>query len=151
MRRTSALLPLVLSVALSGSAAAQTVDDGIMLEKHALLTGNVYSHETWDEYWEGTLKRKNGNIGTLTTRTDTWFANYGLTSRLNVIATVPHVRTRASKGVLHSISGFQDLTIAGKYSVFEKPSTRIGTLRALAAVVRRRRARAGERGSAREA
>jgi hypothetical protein len=79
---------------LSTPAAAQTLDDGIMLEKGGLLTGDLYTHDTWDEYWEGVLKRDNGNIGTLTTRTNIWVATYGLTRRLNLIAIVPHVRTR---------------------------------------------------------
>ena len=42
---------------------AQTVDDGLMMAKRELLTGNVYTHDSWDKYWEGTLKRQNGNIG----------------------------------------------------------------------------------------
>lgn len=134
MRRAVALSPFLFLVLLCTRVAAQTVDDGIMLEKHALTTGDFYSQDSWDEYWEGSLKRNNGNIGTLTTRTNAWFANYGLTKRLNVMAMVPHVRTRASKGVLHSMSGFQDLTVAGKYSVLEKPATPVGSLRALAVV-----------------
>jgi hypothetical protein len=123
-----------LFVVLSTPAAAQTLDDGIMLEKGGLLTGDLYTHDTWDEYWEGVLKRDNGNIGTLTTRTNIWVANYGLTRRLNLIAMVPHVRTRASRGVLHDQRGFQDLTVAAKYSVLEKPGTPVGTLRAIAVV-----------------
>ena len=72
--------------ALSVPLHAQTIDDGIMLARHDLLTGNLYSHESWDQYWEGTLKRVNGNIGTVTTQTNIWSANYGVTDRLNVIA-----------------------------------------------------------------
>lgn len=133
MRRALALSPL-LFVLFSAPAGAQTIDDGIMLEKRGLLTGNLYSRDSWDEYWEGGLKRGNGNIGKLTTQTNVWFANYALTRRFNVIAMVPHVWTRASQGVLHSMSGFQDLTLAGKYSFLERPSTPVGTLRAVAVV-----------------
>ena len=89
-----------------------------------LFTGDVYSHDSWEQYWEGTLKRVNGNIGTVTTQTNIWSANYGVTDRLNVIATVPYVWTRASQGVLHGMNGFQDITLAGKYSVLERPSTK---------------------------
>ena len=85
---------------------AQTVDDALMLAKRELLTGNVYAHDTWDTYWEGTLKRQNGNIGEITTNTNVWYANYGLTDRLNVLGTVPYVWTRASQGVLHGSQGF---------------------------------------------
>lgn len=110
---------------------AQTIDDGIMLRKHELLTGNFYSWDTWDKYWEGTLKRTNGNIGTITTKANVIAANYALFDRFNLIGTVPYVWTRASLGVLHGIEGFQDLTLAAKWSVLEKPMTGYGTLRTI--------------------
>ena len=56
------------------------------------------------------------------------------TDRLNVIAAIPYVWTRASQGVLQGMSGFQDITVAGKYSVLERPSTRVGALRAIGVV-----------------
>jgi hypothetical protein len=114
------------------TVAAQTIDDGIMLSKHTLLVGDVYSHDAWDEYWEGTLKRDNGNIGTVTSRANVWFANYGVTDRLNVIASVPHVWTHPSAGVLQSMQGFQDLMLSAKYNLFHRPATRIGALRGIA-------------------
>jgi hypothetical protein len=127
------ILPLfALFTSLSVSLQAQTIDDGIMMAKRNLFTGGLYSHETWDQYWEGTLERENGNIGTITTQSNIWFGNYGVTDRLNVIATVPYVWTRASQGVLHGMQGVQDITVAGKYSFLEKPSTRLGSLRAIA-------------------
>lgn len=113
---------------------AQTIDDGIMLEKNELFVGSTYMYDSWDHYWEGALKRDNGNIGTLTTQTNTWFANYGVTRRLNVIATVPYVWTRASKGVLHGMSGFQDITVVAKYRAFETPFTSHGSLKAIGVI-----------------
>jgi Putative MetA-pathway of phenol degradation len=44
---------------------------------------------------------------------------------------VPYVWTRASQGVLHGFEGFQDLTLAAKWSVLEKPMTSYGTLRTI--------------------
>jgi hypothetical protein len=132
---SSKVLPfVVLFVLLSGPLHAQTVDDGIMMDRHNLFTGGLFTYETWDRYWEGTLKRDNGNIGTITTQTEIWSVNYGVTDRLNVIAMIPYIRTRASQGVLHSMSGFQDITLAGKYSFLERPSTKYGALRGIAVV-----------------
>ena len=128
------LLVAVATLALPLTLAAQTIDDGIMMAKQRLFTGNLYTHDSWDEYWEGALKRSNGNIGTVTTQTDTWFANYGATERLNLIASVPYVWTRASQGVLHGMSGVQDVTVAAKYRMFQAPSA-IGALRGLAVVM----------------
>jgi hypothetical protein len=122
---------LALSLVLPCSVYAQTIDDGIMMGKGELQTGNHYSYDTWDQYWEGTLKRRNANIGTITTQANVWTANYGLHDRLNVIGMVPYVWTRASQGVLHGIGGFQDLTLAAKWNAIERPFAN-GQLRVIA-------------------
>jgi hypothetical protein len=111
---------------------AQTIDDGIMMPKGDLCVGSRYSSDSWDRYWEGTLERVNGNIGKITTRSNTWFANYGVSRRLNVIGMVPYVWTKASQGVLRGMSGWQDITLAAKYRLLERGFTRHGTMRAIA-------------------
>ncbi|MGB7847819.1 MAG: hypothetical protein WBL63_19560 [Candidatus Acidiferrum sp.] len=131
---TRLLLPLVLLASLSVPVQAQTIVDGIMMPKQNLFTGALYSHDSWDHYWEGTLERTNGNIGTVTTQTVNWYADYGITNRLNVIAEVPYVWTHASQGVLHDMKGFQDIMLAGKYNFLDRPFTKLGSLRAIAVV-----------------
>jgi hypothetical protein len=124
-------------VALASSAApawAQTIDDGVMVAKHALMTGNVYSFDRWDQYWEGALKRTNGNVGTVTTKTNIWSADYGVTDRLNVIVMAPYVWTHSSQGILHGYQGFQDLTLAAKYNALETRSSNGAVLRAIGVV-----------------
>lgn len=132
--RLSQLPPFVVFGLLAVPLAAQTIDDGIMMAKHDLFIGDLYSRDSWDRYWEGALERDNGNIGTITTQTNIWSANYGITGRLNVIGMVPYVWTRPSQGVLHGMQGFQDLTLGAKYSFLEVPSARYGALRAIAVV-----------------
>jgi hypothetical protein len=120
--------------ALASSAAsltAQTIEDGLMMSSRSLCTGLLYTHESWDQYWEGALKRSNGNVGTVTTESVTWMGTYGITPRLNVIASLPYVWTGASQGVLHRMTGLQDLTLAAKYNLLETDFTRAGSLRAL--------------------
>jgi len=121
-------------VSLAVPLHGQTIDDGVMVAKRELLTGNQYMYDTWDEYWEGALKRKNANIGTITTKVNVWHANYGLTDRLNVVGMVPYVWTKPSQGYLHGIQGFQDLTLAVKWKVLQKTSPTIGAFRAFAVV-----------------
>ncbi len=129
------ILPLILLFApLSASLHAQTIDDGIMMARHNISVGDVYSHDRWDQYWEGALKRVNGNIGTITTQTNILTATYGVTDRWNVIATVPYVWTRASLGVLQGMKGFQDIALAGKYKFLERSSAKYGSLRTIAVV-----------------
>jgi hypothetical protein len=132
LRVSSVLLAGILLTAMP--LRAQTVDDGIMLGRGELQAGSVYAYDTWDEYWEGTLKRRNGNIGRITTQTNVFTANYALRNRVNVIANVPYVWTRASQGVLHGSRGIQDLGITVKWKPVEKEATRAGTLRAVIAV-----------------
>ena len=91
MLSRKALLPFALAMLACASLGAQTLEDGVMMPGKALCTGFLYTHDSWDRYWEGTLKRGNGNIGTITTESVTWFGNYGITDRLNVIAMLPYV------------------------------------------------------------
>lgn len=120
-RTVRVVLLLVLG---ASSVAAQTVDDGLMLRKGMLSTGVVYTHDSWSQYWEGTLKRANGNIGTLTQQSVTWTGGYGITDRVSVMAAVPYVWTHASQGVLRGLSGVQDLTFSAKLRLLATgPST----------------------------
>ena len=98
--------------------SAQTIDDGLMVAPKALFTGVLYGHDSWSEYWEGTLKRENGNVGDVSTNAVVWMGNYGLTSRINLIAMLPYLSTSASAGTLHGQTGVQDLTLAAKGRVF---------------------------------
>ena len=111
-------------------ALAQTAADGLLMPKKVLSTGVVYSVDRWDKYWEGTLERTNGNIGTLTTRSLTMAAGYGLTQNLSVMASAPYVWTHASQGVLSEMQGLQDLTLAAKYRFLRLESADRGVLSA---------------------
>ena len=124
----------VLLSALAAPLRAQTIDDGIMMTARSLQAGNVYTRDTWDEYWEGTLKRTNGNLGTVKTQTNAWNAVYGFTDRLTVMGSAPLVWTHPSQGVLQGQRGMQDLTLGGKFSFLERTSQRLGMLRAIVAV-----------------
>lgn len=112
-------LTVFLLATLCSVARGQTIDDGIMLSKGTVLAGFLYTHDAWDHYWEGTLNRTNGNLGTVTTQTMDYTANYGVFSRLNVIGSVPYVWTHASQGVLHDQRGLQDITFAAKYKLLD--------------------------------
>jgi hypothetical protein len=121
-----------LLVLLCQSLHAQTIDDGIMLADKTLCAGALYTHDSWDRYWEGNLERVNGNIGTITTQSLTMAANYGVTSWFDAIINVPYIWTNASKGVLHGQAGFQDLTLAAKFKAISIPVKQFGALRAMA-------------------
>ena len=115
------LLGLATAVALillgTRAASAQTLEDAEMLKRHEVHASVMYGSESWDEYWEGTLRRSNGNVGTVTTRSVAGHLGVGVTERLTVIGALPYVWTEASQGVLHGMSGRQDFTLLAKYRV----------------------------------
>jgi hypothetical protein len=113
--RTSLILLLF-----SHGVMGQSLADGIYMPKNTVCAGGVYMHDAWDEYWEGTLQRTNGNIGTVTTQMAGIMANYGITDRINLIAYAPWVKTQASAGSLAGQRGIQDLTLGFKWKPFEK-------------------------------
>lgn len=123
------LLTLAFSLAFASTALAQAADDGVLLAKGNLVVGDIYVHNSWDRYWEGTLKRTNGNIGTVTTRANVIFGAYGINDGLTVMASLPYVWTRPSMGVLHPMKGVQDLTLALKASMISRPNSPIGRFR----------------------
>ncbi len=87
---------------------AQTPTDAIMMEKGQLCVAAIYGHDTWDEYWEGTYKRSNGNIGTLTRQSVTGMFSLGITDRINVLGALPWMKTSSSAGFFHGVQGIQD-------------------------------------------
>ena len=126
----SAFRALALLSAGASVAAAQMPDDGLMMPRRMASVGVTYAHDSWTEYWEGTLKRSNGNIGTLTTQSVTVMAGYGITDRLGAMVSLPYISTEASQGTLRGLSGVQDLTLALKYRLLVPRATRVGAVSA---------------------
>jgi hypothetical protein len=99
---------------------AQTDIDGIMMAKNNYCSGLMYSYSSWDQYWEGTLKRNNLNLGTVSTSMLAYMGNYGVSDKLNVLFGLPYVKTKASAGTLHGMQGLQDLSLWVKWMPYEK-------------------------------
>ena len=115
------LLHFSLAVAFSLVAAmakSQTADDAIMMGKKQWCNGLTYMYSTWKNYWEGTLKRENLNLGTVSTQSIMFMSTYGITNKLNAIVSVPYIWTHASAGTLHGLKGFQDIEMDIKYQFF---------------------------------
>ena len=100
---------------------AQTASDAIMMNKYQWCSGVDYTYSQWNEYWEGTYKRSNANIGTVTTQAVSVMSNYGITDKLNVMAGVPYIWTHASAGTLHGMEGLQDLSLYLKWKPLTFP------------------------------
>jgi hypothetical protein len=126
---------LILAALIAAPAAAQTIDDAPMMRQRTLSAGFLYSHDSWDQYWEGTLRRTNGNIGTLTTQSVTFVGGYSVTDRFALMASLPYIWTHASQGVLHDMSGVQDLALAAKFRLVDTGAGAHGAFSAFVAGV----------------
>lgn len=111
---------LTLCLLLSASARPQTDIDAIMMEKNAFCAGAMYQHSSWKEYWEGTLKRTNENLGRVSTRSAGIMGNYGFSQRLNLLFNLPYISTKAGAGTLKGAKGLQDVTLVVKYRPVHK-------------------------------
>jgi hypothetical protein len=120
VRRQRLVLLLFFGLVAMLRTTAQTDVDGIMMAKNNFCTGFMYSYTSWEDYWEGTLKRNNLNLGTVSTQMVGWMGNYGITGKLNIMANVPWVKTKASAGTLHGVDGIQDLSVALKFKAWQK-------------------------------
>jgi hypothetical protein len=99
---------------------AQTDVDAIMMNKYQFCNGLMYSHSSWNNYWEGTLKRSNENLGTVSTQAVMYMGAYGITDQLNVILGAPYIWTKASAGTFHGMKGIQDASAFIKWKPVSK-------------------------------
>lgn len=99
---------------------AQTDADAIMMSKNNFCVGGMYGYSSWKNYWEGTLKRDNQNLGTVSSQMAAVMGNYGISSKLNVLFGIPYMQTKASAGTLHGQKGMQDVSLWVKWMPFEK-------------------------------
>lgn len=95
----------------SFAVKAQMPNDAIYMGKNSLCTAVMYGHSSWNHYWENTLKRENFNIGTHTTQSLMIMPAFGISKRVNVIASLPYVWTSTSAGNLMGQQGLQDLSL----------------------------------------
>lgn len=102
------------------TSQAQTDLDGIMMTKNNFCTGVVYSYGSWDNYWEGTYKRDNANLGTVSTKMIGLMGNYGITDKINILFSIPYVQTKASAGSMKGMKGVQDLSLWIKWMPIDK-------------------------------
>ena len=119
-KKITRIILLLCSFFLFFSAFAQTDIDAIMMNKNQFCAGIMYGSGSWKNYWEGTNKRDNANLGTVSTKEYMVQGNYGVTNKLNVLFSMPYITTKASAGTMHSMKGLQDLSLFVKYMPLKK-------------------------------
>jgi hypothetical protein len=104
----------------SFQSIAQTDIDGLFMDKHLFCAGGSYGISSWKKYWEGSLKRDNLNLGSVSGSNTILMGNYGVRNKLNIIYGLPFVKTKASAGQLKGQKGIQDLSVFVKWTGYEK-------------------------------
>ena len=120
IRNKTGLSMALLFLMIGSSTSAQTDIDGVMMEKNAFCIGPMFGYSSWKNYWEGTLKRENLNLGTVSTAMYSVMGNYGITNKLNVLFGLPYLKTKASAGQLNGQEGLQDLSLWVKWKAYTK-------------------------------
>lgn len=108
----SCLLPLI--------SFSQTEQDALMMPKKILCVAANYSYNSWGNYWEGSFKRDNQNIGTLSTQAVGLMFNYGISNNLNILGSLPYMSIKANQGTLQGLNGFQDAGLFIKWKPINK-------------------------------
>jgi len=98
---------------------AQTDEDAIMMAKKQFCIGGMYNYSSWKNYWEGTLKRNNLNLGTVSNQMFGFMGTYGVSEKLNLLVNLPYVTTKATAGTLKGQHGLQDLSLWVKWMPLE--------------------------------
>ena len=117
--QTAVVAMLLFTMLLPHSLFAQTDIDALMMSKNEFCIGPMYSYSSWKNYWEGTRKRDNQNLGTVSTKMLTVMGNYGISKKLSVLFSAPYVKTKASAGTLQGLDGIQDLSLFLKWRPFQ--------------------------------
>ncbi|MEO0065145.1 MAG: hypothetical protein RI983_471 [Bacteroidota bacterium] len=118
----STVFRLIMLAAIAGTqlnAHAQTDMDALMMGKNNFCTGFMVGNSSWKNYWEGTLKRDNPNLGTVGSTMIGIMGNYGIKDNLNILFSVPYISNSASAGTLVKRQGIQDLTLTVKWMPVE--------------------------------
>ncbi|GGB08922.1 hypothetical protein [Puia dinghuensis] len=119
--KNAALFAIPLLVLLSPAIAkAQTDEDAITMAKKNLCIGATYMNSSWDHYWEGTFKRNNQNLGTVSTQQVMLMGTYGITKKLNIVVGAPYIWTHSTAGTLHGQHGIQDLSAWVKWEALQQ-------------------------------
>jgi hypothetical protein len=126
------LLILLLSAGTSRSFA-QGMVDGFMKGKGNSSVALSYSYESYDTYFVGGTSTQNANLGTIATRSVSFYGVTGLTKKLDAVVSLPYIKASASEGYWQDQQGFQDGALYLKYQVLEKNIGNLGSIAVMAA------------------
>jgi hypothetical protein len=98
----------------------QTESDALLMKKNEICIGGIYVRSNWNHYWEGSLKRENENIGSVSSNQFHLMGSYGINNKINFLFNVPYITTKSTAGTLSGLKGFQDISFALKWKPYSK-------------------------------
>lgn len=122
-KRTLTRLTMWLILLKSMTLQAQTPSDALMMNAKQACVLLDYNFSSFDQYWEGELKRENQTIATVQRQSIMPMMAVGILDDLNFFIGVPYIKTNSTElngGKFAGVSGFQDLTLAIKYRWLNK-------------------------------
>lgn len=120
MRYTPQLGILLLLVA--PFARAQMPADGFTMNKDEICVVAAAGQSSWTEYWEGKRLRDNPNIGRFTSTQFSPMLGWGISRRFNLFAGLPYISNTSDAGTMAHKKGWQDLSMALKFRIWEHTS-----------------------------
>ncbi|GEO04136.1 hypothetical protein AAE02nite_18000 [Adhaeribacter aerolatus] len=102
--------------------------DGFMKGKGNSSVAFSYSYESYDTYFVGGTSTQNANLGTITTRSLSFYGVAGLTDKLDAIIALPYIKATADQGFWQDQKGFQDGAFYLKYNAYEQKLGNLGSL-----------------------
>lgn len=102
------------------TSRSQSPSDAIMMGNKRICVAAMYGSDKWDEYWEGTLLRENKNVTPFTRTTFGLMIAAGFTEKINLLVSLPYVKTESSGGFFKPAKGLQDLGAWVKAEAFKK-------------------------------
>lgn len=117
------LLAFLIMCPVAGILNAQTPTDAIMMKQRESCFALIYDQGSWDHYWEGEQLRTHGAVGTFKRMTVMPMLAVGLHDKLNLIVSLPYIKTKSDEpngGFLAGVSGLQDIGISLKANLLEK-------------------------------
>jgi hypothetical protein len=108
-----------LALVIAHQAKAQSPTDAELMGSNQSCIAAFYTHDAWSQYWESTLLRSNGNIGTLNRNIVSAMYVYGISDRFNLLTNASYHDVSTTQGTVAGNKGLQDLGLHMKYKFLE--------------------------------
>ena len=91
-----------------------------MMEKNGFCVGPMFGYQQLEKLLGRNIKKRKSKSWNGFDQMFSVMGNYGITNKLNVLFSLPYVKTKASAGQLNGQEGLQDLSLWIKWKAYSK-------------------------------